>query len=186
MASLATTFSPAMKTKIHLLCAVLGIAALGMGSKPVVAVRFYLEANAQDTEKFASPIHLENPARDTYIEKIPAVNERMIKAIYPFKAANGTWGCAFKLDAGGRIALEVLSTERRNSSIIAILSTKAHSRMVINMLIDKPITDGIISIPYGLTELEIGVLSREFPVLGQEKQKQKGKRGAPPAASPES
>ncbi|MEI9896667.1 MAG: hypothetical protein WDN28_23100 [Chthoniobacter sp.] len=160
-----------MKIKIYLLCALVGLAALGMGDKPAVTIRFYLEANAQDTEKFASPIHLQNPPREAFIERIPAIHERMIKAIYPFKAANGTWGCAFKLDESGRIALDMLSGSRRGSSIVAMLSTKAHSRILIDMLIDKPIADGIISIPYGFTELEIAVLSKEFPIVGQKKKK---------------
>jgi hypothetical protein len=173
MASLAAKFSPVMKTKIYLLCVLLvcGPAAFGMGSKPPVAVRFFVEANAHDTEKFSSPVHLLNPPRDAYVEGIPALNENMIKAIYPFKAPNGTWGCSFKFDEQGRIALELLSTERRGTSLVAMLSTKAHTRMVIDMLIDKPIADGIISIPYGLTELEIAVLSKEFPIIGQNKKK---------------
>jgi hypothetical protein len=171
MGSLATRLSTSMKTKIYLLCALLALLSLGMGDKPQVAVRFHVQANAQDTERFATPIHIENPARDIFIEKIPSINERMIKAIYPFQAANGTWGCSFKLDEGGRISLAVLSTERRGQTIVAMLSSKEHSRLVIAMLIDKPINDGIITIPYGLTELEIAVLTKQFPVIGQGKKK---------------
>jgi hypothetical protein len=176
MGSLATRLSTTMKTKIYLLCTLLGLLALGMGDKPQVAIRFHVQANPQDTEKFSTPLHLENPPRDIFIEKIPSINERMFKAIYPFQAANGTWGCSFKLDEGGRIALAVLSTEHRGQALVAMLSTKAHSRLIIAMMIDKPINDGIITIPYGLTEMEIGVLSKQFPVIGQGKKK-KGDKG---------
>lgn len=176
MGSLAARLSTSMKTKIYLLCSLLALLCLGMGDKPQVAVRFHVQANAQDTERFASPLHLENPSRDIFIEKIPSINERMFKAIYPFQATNGTWGCSFKLDEGGRIALSVLSTEKRGQTVVAMLSTKAHSRLIIAMLIDKPINDGVITIPYGLTELEIAVLSKEFPVLGQSKDKGKDKK----------
>ncbi|HSI12747.1 MAG TPA: hypothetical protein VK961_11925 [Chthoniobacter sp.] len=162
-----------MKSKISLLCALLAIFCLGMGDKPKVTIRFHVQANAQDTERFSSPLHLDNPSRDIFIEKIPSINERMFKAIYPFQAANGTWGCSFKLDEGGRLSLGVMSTEKRGQTVVAILGTKAHSRLVIAMLIDKPINDGVITIPYGLTELEIAVLSKEYPVLGQEKNKNK-------------
>ena len=175
MGSLATRFFTTMKTKIHLLCTLIGLLALGMGNKPDVAIRFHVQANAQDTERFATPIHLENPSRDIFIEKIPSINERMFKAIYPFQAANGTWGCSFKLDEGGRMSLGVLSTEHRGQAVVAMLSTKAHSRLIIAMQIDKPINDGIITIPYGLTELEIAVLSKEFPVIGQGKKKKSEK-----------
>lgn len=162
-----------MKTKIPLFCALLALLFLGMGEKPQVAIRFHVQANAQDTDRFATPLHLDNPTREIFIEKIPSINERMFKAIYPFQAKNGTWGCSFKLDEGGRIALSVLSTEHRGQTVVAMLSTKAHSRIIIAMLIDKPINDGIITIPYGLTELEIGVLSKEFPVLGKDNKKKK-------------
>ena len=168
-----------MKTKISLLCGLLGLFTLGMASKPPVAIRFYLQANSQDADHFASPVHLDNPPHDAFIEKIPALNERMIRAIYPFQAANGTWGCSFKLDEDGRIALDAFSGSRKGSSVVAMLSTNKHTRKVIDMVIDKEITDGIITIPYGLTELEIAVLTREWPVIGQSKKKKGGKQSAP-------
>jgi hypothetical protein len=186
MASLASTLSSSMKMKTPLLCVLLGLFALGMGSKPPVAIRFYVEANRQDTETFASPVHFENPPRDGFIEKIPVINERMIRAIYPFQAANGTWGCSFKLDEDGRISLDAFSASRRGSSVVAMLSTQKHTRKVIDMMIDKEISDGVITIPYGLTELEVAVLSQEFPVLGQSKKKKKEKHAEAHPAAPES
>ena len=162
-----------MKRKLSVLCALLGFALLGMGGKPPVIIRFFVEANAQDTERFASPIKLQNPPREAFIEKVPTISERMVKAIYPFQAPNGTWGCAFKLDEGGRIDLEAASAERRGSSMVAFLGTKTGTHQVVDMLIDKPIHDGVISIPYGLTELEIAALSKEYPVLGPKKPKKK-------------
>lgn len=162
-----------MNMKTYLLCVLLGLVTLGMGSKPPVAIRFYQQANSQDTDHFASPIHLDNPPRDIFIEKIPVINERMIRAIYPFQAANGTWGCSFKLDEDGRIGLDAFSGAARGSTVVATLSTKQHSRVVANMIVDKQISDGIISIPNGLTALEIAVLTKEFPVIGQNKNKKK-------------
>lgn len=158
-----------MKTARHILCAVLALALLGMGRKPEITVRFFAEANANDTEKFATPLTFKNPPREAFIEKSSVINERMIKAVYPFQAKDGSWGCAFKLDESGRINLEVVSTERRGSSIVAFLGTKSGTHQVIDMLIDKPIRDGIISIPSGMTELEITAMTKAFPVLGQKK-----------------
>jgi hypothetical protein len=40
---------------------------------------------------------------------------------------------------------------------------------VIDMLIDKPVRDGIITIPRGMTELEMTALTKEFPVIGKKK-----------------
>lgn len=155
------------------LAALAGLLFLGMAAKIPVTVRFFVEANAQDTERFASPITLRNPPRQAFIEKFPTVHERLIRAIYPFQAADGSWGCAFKLNESGRLNLEVLSTDKRGRSIVAFVGTKAGSHQVIDMQIDRPIHDGIIMIPYGLTELEVAALTKEFPIMGAEKKKGK-------------
>ncbi|MCE9610439.1 MAG: hypothetical protein K8R23_09625 [Chthoniobacter sp.] len=163
-----------MKLLLRLLPALLALACLGMARKQVITVRFYAEANARDGEPFSKPVKFQNPPREAFIERVPSINERSIKSMYPFPAADGTWGAAFLLDNKGRIDLEVLSTEKRGSSLVVFVVTKTGVHQVIDMLIDKPVRDGIISIPRGLTELEIQTLSKEYPVMKP--------RGAPPRA----
>jgi len=160
-----------MKTTLPLLPALLGLMFLGMAAKIPITVRFYAEANPQDTDRFAAPIQFRNPPRAAFIEKLPSVHEREVRAIYPFQAADGTWGCSFALDESGRIDLEVLSTNMRGRSVVAFVGTKAGTHQVVDMQIDKPIHDGIITIPFGLTELEIAALSGEYPIIGQKKRK---------------
>lgn len=133
---------------------------------PTVSVRFYAEANGRDTSTFSTPIKLGNPPRDAFLEKVAAIHERMIKSIYPFRAPDGTWGCTFKLDNDGRLALEVVSTERRGSLLVAFLGTKKGNHRVADILVDRTVADGIITMPKGLTDLEIAVLSKQFKVLG--------------------
>lgn len=138
-----------------------------MAERPkTISVRFYAEANARDGRSFSTPIKLGNPPHDAFLERIPAIHERQIQAIYPFAAPDGTWGCAFKLDHEGRINLEVVSTERRGTLLVGFIATKAGSHRLTEMLIDRPVTDGIISVPRGFTGLEISALSKEFRVLG--------------------
>jgi hypothetical protein len=148
-----------------LLLALLCLPLLGMAKKKNVALRFFVEANPQDTERFAEPVRLDNPPREIYIEKLPRINERQIRSIYPFPAGNGTWGATFQLEESGRLNLEVLSTAMRGKLIVAFVATAAGTHQVADMLIDKPIHDGIITIPHGLTDIEVGVLSKEFHLL---------------------
>lgn len=157
--------------RLRLLPAFLALALLGAASKPDITVRFFAEANQHDTEKFARPIKFRNPPREGYIENVPSIHEKYIKAIYPFEARDGTWGCAFQLDNSGRINLEVLSTERRGSYLVAFVSTKGGTHQVVELLIDKPIRDGVITIPSGLTEMEIGAMTKVYPTIGQKKRK---------------
>lgn len=170
MASLSPIFSRSGRVLAFFFFLVLAPSLFAMGgNKPEVMVRFFVEANEQDTEKFAVPIDLKYPPRKAFIERVSSINEQMVRAIYPFQVRDGSWGCTFKLDESGRLNLEVVSTSRRGKSIVAFIGGKKKSRQVIDMNIDKPIHDGIISIPSGLTEEEIAVLTKAFPTLGKKK-----------------
>ena len=158
-----------MKLALRLLPAVLALACLAMARKPAVSVRFYAETNARDSEAFAKPITLHFPERQAYVEKVPSISEQSIKAMYPFQAADGSWGAAFLLDAKGRIDLETVSTSRRGSSMVVFVVTKNGAHQVIDMLIDKPVTDGIITIQRGLTKMEIAALTKEYKLMGQKR-----------------
>ena len=171
MASLVALFQRARRATLLFLCAVCALSFLGMAQKPTVSVRFFAEANERDTERFAQPITFRHPPRQGFIERIPSIHEKQIKAVYPFQAADGSWGCAFKLDNSGRLALEIVSIERRSSYLVAFVGTKSGTHQVVELLIDQPIRDGIISIPKGLTELEIAALTKAWPVIGQKKRK---------------
>ncbi|HEV7868926.1 MAG TPA: hypothetical protein VGO90_14660 [Chthoniobacteraceae bacterium] len=109
---------------------------------------------------------LKNPPREAFLQKVPSVHERQIDAIYPFRADDGTWGCAFKLDHDGRINLEVVSTDHRGKALVGFIGTKKGTHPVVEMIIDRTVTDGVIQMPRGLTDMEITVLRSQFKVLG--------------------
>jgi hypothetical protein len=158
-----------------LLLTVLAFALMGMAQKPPgIIVRFFVEANKQDSATFSSPVMLKTPPRQAFMEKIPALSERSFRAIFPFRAADGTWGCAFKLDEKGRLDLETLSTSKRGFALVPVVTTKLGNHQIPEMVIDRPVKDGIVSIPGELTELEIAELRKAYPVIG-EKPKNAGK-----------
>lgn len=152
----------------RLLPAVLALASLAMGRQPEVSVRFHAEANPRDGEAFSKPVQLHNPDRQAFIEKVPSISEQSIKAMYPFQAKDGSWGAAFKLDNKGRLDLEVLSGERRSSSMVIFVVTKKGIHQVIDVVIDRKIRDGVITIPQGLTELEVAALKKQYGALTAE------------------
>jgi hypothetical protein len=131
-----------------------------------LTVRFYAEANARDGAPFSTSIKVGNPPRDAFLEKVPAVNERQIQTIYPFRAPDGTWGCSLKLDNDGRIALEVVSTERRGTLLVGFVGTAKGQHRLQDILIDRTVTDGVLTIGHGLTDLEIAMLGKQFKIVG--------------------
>jgi hypothetical protein len=153
-----------MRKSLRFLAPALVLLFVAAGKKePPFTVRFYAETNAKDTESFATPVQLQYPPRKAYIQKVPAISERDIVAIYPFQASDGSMGCAFKLDDHGRIAIDSLSIEKRGTSLVAVVN----NRQVIDMLIDKRVSDGIITIPRGLSVQEAMMMQLKFKIIGQ-------------------
>lgn len=155
------------------------VSSLGMSSTPKVTVRFHSEANRNDTSSFSAPIKLAYAQREAFINKVPEFSERNIKAIYPWKTSDGTWGCAFKLNDSGRIRLETISSDNRGAAMVAFIGTKKGMHQVIDMVIDRPINDGIVAIPRGITDIEMLVLKNQFKVLGEEPEPKKKKDEKP-------
>ena len=135
----------------------------GAKKKPGPSVRFYAEASERDTSTFAVPVMLQYPPRQAWVDKIPVINEHDIAAIYPFPADDGTMGCAFKLDEHGTLMLDTLSVEKRGTSVVAVVN----GRQVIDMQIDRRVSDGVITVPHGLSPQDIALLTKKYKVLGQ-------------------
>jgi hypothetical protein len=136
---------------------------------PDVTVRFHSEANPRDTDTFAVQVMLSNPPRQAFISKIPDISEKDIQAIYPFPAPDGSMGCAFKLDEHGRIALDSLSIEKRGQSVVATMN----GRQVVDMQIDRRVSDGVITIQRGLTQEDIAALQKKFRIVGEAKKRRR-------------
>lgn len=156
---------------LRFLLPLLALALMGAASKPKVTVRFHTEANPVGGEQFTVSAKEPTTNRPITLSKFADISEGDIDAIYPFPASDGTLGCAFKLDNHGRVALQSLSQEYRGALLFAFVN----ARPVAAMLIDKRISDGIVTIPRGLTLEEVALLRKEFHVLGEKK----GKDGKP-------
>jgi len=144
----------------------LPFSAHAMSSKSDVSVRFHSEANPNDGEAFSIPVTLVNQRRQVYVSRVPDFSEKQIDKILPYQARDGSWGCVFKLNPQGRIRLETMSGEIRGSALVVFIATKAGRRMVSDLIIDRPVSDGIITIPRGFTAFEIEALKKQFKTAG--------------------
>jgi len=160
-----------MKALRLFLTVALAACLMGAAKKPKLAVHFHVEAIGNAGGQFTLPAKFTNPPRDGFIEAIPFASERNITAIFPVENPDGSIGCAFQLDQNGRLGLETASQDRRGASIVIIMATKFGSHQVIDMVIDKPITDGIIYIPKGLSPGELNFLREQYPIMGAPKKK---------------
>jgi len=148
------------------LCVLLFVAG---ASKPKVSVRFHVEVNPNSGEAFTMSSHLPGSGRAITLGKTAEISEQDIVAMYPFPDEYGTSGCTFKLNAHGRIKLDSLSMEARGGTLIGFVNGRA----VTAMIIDRRVSDGIISINSSLQPEEIALMAKVFPVLGQPRQTKK-------------
>lgn len=146
---------------------VLSPPAQAMAKKPKITIRIHSEANKNDSDTFSIPINLVYQRREAYLSKVADISEKMIERILPFPARDGTWGCVLKLNPQGRIRLETMSGQIRGSALVIFVSTEQGNHQVADMLIDRIVTDGILTVPRGLSEFEIALMTEKFKILGE-------------------
>jgi hypothetical protein len=152
-----------------LLILLLGVCCLGMGEKKLpISVRFYTQTSPNDSDSFATPVTLLNGTRCA-VDDIAVISEHDIVAIYPFTAPDGSGGCAFKLDDHGTIGLDSLSSAKRGTLLIATID----GRQLADIMIDQRVSDGVVTIPNGITTDEMKALLKKYPILGGTKKVKK-------------
>ena len=157
----------------------LALSFLAAASKPKLTIRFHTESHPSSGSSFSVSADLPDSASHVTISRVAEISENDVAAIFPFPAADGTMGCALKLDEHGRVVLDCLSQENRGALFIGFVN----ARPVIAMLIDRRVSDGIITIPRGLTPMEIAMMQKKFPTLG-EKKAEKNAKAAPAVKAP--
>ena len=136
--------------------------------KTALDIRIHAEGSEAEAPTFAIPATLLN-GKPTFLQRMPLVSPGEIEAIYPFAAADGSEGVYLKLGAHGSRLLQQHTMSQQGKMLVVMLN----GRMVSNLLVDRPVSDGIVSIPRGLSQEDIALLTAAFPVIGQESAKTK-------------
>lgn len=152
-----------MRALVLLLFLACAPAGFGGAKKPVVDLRIHGEGIEAEVPSFAFPAALLD-GRPTFLSRMPLITQREVRAIYPFPASDGSEGVYLQLDNHGTGLLHQHTADRRGRLLVVLLN----GRQVSNLMVDRPIGDGIISIPRGLTPEDIAVLTSVFPVIGEE------------------
>jgi hypothetical protein len=145
--------------------------------KELFTIRIHGEASPEDGDKFSVPVVLVADGRKTTLSIMPLLNEHDIKSVYPFKTPDGSYGAYLRLDGHGSNLLTEYSVERMGRG--NILAVMVNGRQVTDILVDKPVRDGLFCIPNGLTMLEAARLVNAFPMMGQENNKNQKKKSQP-------
>jgi len=139
--------------------------AQAAGRKQAITLRFYVEVDASTADPFAVPVRVGTPERHVFHESSSSLSERQILAAHVYQNKNGEWAALFKLDGTGQITLSNISSSNRGKSLIAYVGDAKISRVLPNdILIDRPVSDGILQIR-GLLPKEALLIQSRFPAL---------------------
>ena len=123
------------------------------------SISIHSEGSPADGEKRVFPKNVLGEER--YFRISPEITETNFKAFYPFNADDGTsFGATFFLDDKATLRLDQLSTADQGKFILAVVDGVP----VDYMRIDKPTTDGMITIWRGLKQDHLVFLEKKLKV----------------------
>ena len=124
--------------------------------------RLHVEANAQDTDAFASSVKAQLSGKNVAIEKIPRISEQDVIGFKPYQhEGGGDFGVLLQLDDHGRIALDTLTVERRGRYAFVFIN----GRPITEIMIDKRISDGKLYIKSGLTAADLMLMKKDWKLI---------------------
>lgn len=135
----------------------------GAAKKPSVDLRVHAMGTAAEAPSFAYPTTLLN-GTPIFLQRMALLTQREVSSVYPFNAADGSQGIYLKLGAHGSRLLQQHTMSKRGTMLVVLLN----GRQVSNLLVDRPVDDGIVCIPRGLNDDEISLLTMAFPIMNQQ------------------
>jgi hypothetical protein len=124
--------------------------------------RVHAEANAQDTEVFATAVRAVVSGKQVAIQKGASINENDVVAFSAYQVGDGNFGALIQLDDHGRITLDSLSVEHRGGYLFIFMNGRA----ITELQIDKRVSDGKIYIPSGLTAADVQSMKKDWRLIG--------------------
>ena len=132
---------------------------LAFAKQPRCTFRLHCEANAHDSDVFATQFVSMFTHKPVVMEKTASITELDVAAFYPIQASDGTFGAVFQLNDHGRLALDTLSVERRGT----FLHVFVNGRPAAELQIDRRVADGRLYIASGFTAADIETMRKDWP-----------------------
>jgi hypothetical protein len=140
------------------LAVLVGLASASLGhAKTHSTFRVHAEANPRNGPVFST--QLKFLGRMVTIEKVPTLSENDVTGFQAYRATDGTQGALFQLNEHGRLALDTASVERRGGLLFVFIN----GRPILELQVDRRVTDGRFYIASGLTANDIELLKKDWP-----------------------
>lgn len=128
-------------------------------------VSFHMQTVSTDNPKMIFP-HVSN-GRTRYFLRMPEISTKDVAAFSPFPSDLGDYGLVFKLKPNSAQRLAAVTNANQGQWMAA----QVNGRPVDGVLIDKPVTDGVLVVWSGLTMADVEIFDKAFPRIGSEGKK---------------
>ena len=163
-----------MNVRLALILALLAVlpaqmaAAAGKRSDKA-KVSFHMQTEATDNPKMIFP-HVSNGRQRHYL-RMPEFSTKDVLSFNPFPSdlGGGDYGMILKLKPTSAQRLAAITNANQGRWMVA----QVNGRPMDGVLIDKPVTDGILVIWSGLTMADVDSFDKAFPRIGSEGKKKK-------------
>lgn len=133
---------------------------LGMSKKPQFTITFHTLASTNDPPKTMFPFDLNG--KRLYFKIVPEFSQENIAAFQSFPAENGNGkGLALQLDFRGKASLELVTRQRKDEYLLAMVNAKPVDFVVM----DEPVMDGMITIWQGVPDDVVKELAKKHPLI---------------------
>ncbi len=147
-----------MKRFAPLLLLLLAPLMLGFSRKPDFNITFHALASDMDPPKTMFPFDLNG--KRVFFKIVPEISQQNIVSFYSFPAEGGRGnGLTLKLDFRGRENLEIITRTRKDESLL----TMVNATPVDSVVLDQPVTDGVITIWQGVPDEVIKEMEKKYP-----------------------
>ncbi len=140
-----------------LLMLTLALPAMGMNKKPKFTITVHAQAEEMDVPKTMFPVDI--GGRRVMFKILPEISQENVVAMHAFPAETGNGqGVALQLEVRGRSSLEMATRTRRGEYLLAMVNGVPVDYLVI----DRPVSDGLITIWQGFTPEVIKEMEKKY------------------------
>lgn len=144
--------------------------------KPKFTISFHVQATDQESPR--GIFHYQMPGQTTPLpfKRVPDVTQENVAGFHAFPAANGNgYGVTLRLDFRGTSALDLMTRTHPGEYALALVNGKP----VDYLTIDRPVSDGIITVWEGVDEAVLKLMQAKWPAIGQLKSMSAGQEMVP-------
>lgn len=151
-----------------------------MSGKPKFTLSFHAQGSDMESPRTIFRYAIPGHAHPLVFKRVPEISNSNIAAYHDFPTSNGNGrGLALRLDFRGTNALEMVTRNRRGEVLLAMIN----GTPVDYLTIDKPVSDGIITIWEGVPETVIAEIKKKYPPIKELRSMSSGQEMLPTTKS---